>query len=129
MRNRPNNKHKPEGFDLVDRMFAALLAPLFMNISVLIMVAWLFKRSYPFSEELLYYFLNIQFLDNKLYVVSLIVIPCIIGFVFGTNGFVKFAGHCFMKNFPKEENNIVITVVIWSCILGLSYFIAQSIKI
>ena len=127
MRNSPNKEDYSEHVGLVDRLFAAFLAPIFMNISVLIVVASVFDRS-RYTSRMFYHYANIPFSAGKVYVISLCVIPAILGFVLGTTRFFNFAGHCFMTNLRDENNSIVITALIWACILGISYFVAKSIS-
>ena len=126
MRNSPNKEDYSEHVGLVDRLFAAFLAPIFMNISVLIVVASVFDRS-RYTSRMFYHYANIPFSAGKVYVISLCVIPAILGFALGTTRFFNFAGHCFMTNVRDQENDFRITALIWAGILGLSYFVAQSI--
>lgn len=126
MGNRSNIENEAEVVDLKDRLLAAFLAPLFMNISVLIVVAWVFQRSH-YMGRMFYHYINFPFSTGKIYFLSLCVMPCIIGFALGTNRFINFAGHCFMTHFSSREHDVKITVLIWACILEVSYFVAKSI--
>lgn len=125
MRNNPDIEDDSEKVGLVDRLLAAFLAPIFMNISVLIVVASLFDHSH-YMGRMFYDYTNFPFFSGKFYVISLCVIPAIIGFVLGTARFFNFAGHCFMTNLSDQKNDIRITAVIWACIFGVSYFVAKS---
>jgi len=127
MRNSPDKADYSEDVGLVDRLFAAFLAPIFMNISVLIVAASVFDRS-RYTSRMFYHYTNLPFSAGKVYVISLCVIPAILGFAMGTTRFFNFAGHCFMTNVRDENNDIRITVLIWACILGVSYFVAKSMS-
>ena len=122
MRNSPDKEDYSEDVGLVDRLFAAFLAPIFMNISVLIVAASVFDRS-RYTSRMFYHYTQFPFSAGKIYVISLCVIPAILGF-----RFFNFAGHCFMTNVRDENNDIRITALIWVCILGVSYFVAKSIS-
>ena len=126
MRNSPNIANDSETVGLMDRLFAAFLAPIFMNISVLIVVASVFNRS-RYMGRMFYNYTRFPLSAGKFYVISLCVIPAIIGFLLGTTKFINFAGHCFMTNVLDYENDERITVLILACILGVSYFVAKSI--
>jgi len=126
MRNSPDIEDDSEEVGLADRLLAAFLAPIFMNISVLIVVASIFDHSY-FMSRMFFNYTHLPFSAGKLYVIALCVIPAILGFVMGTTRFFNFAGHCFMTNVRDQENDFRITALIWAGILGLSYFVAQSI--
>ena len=127
MHNSPDKADYSEHVGLVDRLFAAFLAPIFMNISVLIVAASVFDRS-RYTSRMFYRYTNLPFSAGKVYVISLCVIPAILGFAMGTTRFFNFAGHCFMTNVRDENNDIRITALIWVCILGGSYFVAKSIS-
>ena len=127
MRNSLDKEDYSEHVGLVDRLFAAFLAPIFMNISVLIVAASVFDRS-RYTSRMFYHYTHFPLSAGKVYVISLCIIPAILGFVLGTTRFFNFAGHCFMTNVRDENNDIRITVLIWACILGISYFVAKSIS-
>jgi hypothetical protein len=115
-RKRQNVEDEPS---LTDRLLAAALAPLFFNISILIVIAVIGG----YSRRLARLLLSGAFFNTT--TVVLIVLPAIIGFLSGTNGLVRFLGHAFYTHM-ESERDFRITVGIWVCISGVAYLLAGA---
>src|ERR1043165_3046253 len=97
------------GPNLLDRLLAALLAPLFFNVSAFVMLAIYFRR-FPWSTNELYY-RNLQRIPWLLLLFT--VIAGIVGFIWGTRGFADFLGHAFYTH-TEQKRNRLITASIWA---------------
>ena len=99
---------------IVDRILAALLAPIFFNVSAFI-VASLYWRRHPIRSG---------FIDDYLHLARLALlfsaIAALAGFVFGTRGFADFLGHAFYTH-SESQRNPLATTLIWIGIAVLAY--------
>ncbi|WP_079435744.1 hypothetical protein [Zoogloea sp. LCSB751] len=109
-----------EAVGLPDRLLAAVLAPLFFNISVLIVMLVIFRH----SPRLPRFLLAGADIPASLFVMGLA--PALTGFLAGTDRMVKLLGHCFYTHLENEQN-IVVTLVIWLVLLGSAYAVSQLV--
>lgn len=123
MNHRKNRTDLNEGFDWMDRLIAALLAPVFFNVAVLITLACILK----FDTYLLQRLTDLSAVSTGIGVVF-IALPSAIGFLFGTSGFAWFLGHCFYTHDDAQQNP-VITALLWATIGLLAYWISRHLTI
>src|SRR4051812_48284741 len=92
---------------LLDRIITALLAPLFFNISAVVMIA-VYYRDHRYLR-----WLALRPSSRWLHAAMLFsIVAAIAGFVFGSKGFASFLGHCFYTN-EESQQNPLITALIW----------------
>ena len=108
----------PEAISLPDRLLAAVLAPLFFNVSVLIVMLVIFRHSHNLPRLLL------SGADIPAGLFVLILAPTLTGFLAGTDRMVKLLGHCFYTHMESEQN-IVATLFIWLVLLGSAYAVSH----
>ncbi len=103
-----------------DRLLAAALAPLVFNFSVLIVVALISQHSGRLGSFVLS---GVMFNGTT---IVLIVLPVVVGFLFGTNGLARFLGHSFYTHL-ESERDIRITSVIWALIFSVAYWVSKAL--
>jgi hypothetical protein len=119
-RNRRSPEENDEPPSLSDRLFAAVLAPVVFNISVIIVLAVFFRRS-RFIGRVLYN--DIPLLGNFL-LLALAILPALIGLFIGTARFITLLGHFFYTNM-EHEKDAVITVAAWACLFLVAYLLSR----
>jgi len=93
---------------LSERLVAAVLTPLFFNLSLLILAAYSSGRT--FRHTLHWYALS----GRTLWL--MLAIPAVVGFLAGTEGTARLMGHAFGTNHGSERS-AVMSVLVW---LGLA---------
>ena len=120
-RSRRSPEENDEALSLSDRLLAAVLAPVAFNISVIILLAVLFRRS-RFIGKVLYN--DIQLLGNFL-LLALVILPALTGFFTGTARFITLLGHFFYTNM-EHENDARITAAAWACLFLVAYLLLRA---
>lgn len=111
-------KPLPEAISLPDRLLAALLAPLFFNVSVLVVMLVVFRLSHRLPKLLL------AGADIPASLLIMNPAPALAGFLTGTDKMVKLLGHCFYTHL-ENERNIVATLFIWLVLFGSAYTLSR----
>lgn len=119
-RNHLSPEKDDEPVSLSDRLFAAVLAPVVFNISVIIVLAVFFRRS-RFIGRVLYN--DVQLLGGTL-LLALVILPALIGLFMGTGRFVTLLGHFFYTNM-EHEKDARITVAAWVCLFLVAYLLSR----
>lgn len=120
-RNRRSPEENDEPLGLTDRLFAAVLAPVVFNISVIIVLAVFFRRS-RFIGRVLYN--DIPLLGNFLLLLALVIFPALIGLFIGTARFITLLGHFFYTNM-EHERDVLITVTAWACLFLVAFLLSR----
>jgi hypothetical protein len=110
---------EPPGF--TDRLFAAILAPIVFNISILIVLAVFFRRS-RFIGKVIYN--DIPLLGSFL-LSALVILPALTGLLIGTGRFITLFGHFFYTNM-EHEKDARITVAAWACLFLIAYLLSRA---
>lgn len=105
----PEQDNEPS---LENRLLTALLAPLFFNFSLFIILALISRRSRLLGMAVLSHGIG--------WLALLIALPAIAGFWMGTAKFATFLGHLFFTNM-EHERDIRITVVSWVGFITVIY--------
>lgn len=103
-------------------MLAAVLAPIALNISIIILLAAFFRRSRIVGRTL---FANFQELGWVI-ISGLIVVPFLIGLLIGTSRFATFLGHLFYTNM-LHERDIRMTLTAWGLLLMLTFLVSIAL--
>ena len=111
----------PEAPDWRDRLLAAVVAPFAFNLALLITYGLMFR--YIRGPGAFAFAFSTASLTIPVLAVS-IVVPIVVGFVFGTRGFVAFLGHSFYTHDPAARD-WRITMAIWVVIVGLATLLMQ----
>ncbi len=108
--------------NLVDRLLAAVVAPLAFNFAMLTVYAAMFRYVRgPGAFAIAFASASINI---AVFVVS-VVVPTAVGLAFGTRGFVTFLGHSFYTHNPQQRD-WRITAAIWASIFGLAFLLLQG---
>ncbi len=122
---RKNFRKEEEQPDLMDRLLTAILAPIFFNVAVLIVVFVFFSKSKSMK------FLFVRGVPTSATGLStttiLIGIPALVGFIGGSIKFVKFLGHSFLTNSPAEQDWIK-TLGIWLIIFFAAFVLSHVLS-
>lgn len=118
-------EERSESLSLFDRIFAGLMAPFFMNISVIIILASVFRRG-RYLRRFLLRSIEFPFDAGKVYFIGTIILPCVVGLILGSEKIITLIGHCFLSNPELSKNSVPIAIALWAFILGISYLIAQT---
>ena len=99
---------------LGDRLLAAVLAPLFFNVTALgVALAYMGRR--PLRTEWFRDFLHMPRL-----VLVFTVFAAVVGFISGTRGFASFLGHSFYTH-TESQRSPLFTAMIWTAVAILAY--------
>ncbi len=97
----------------------ALLAPIVFNISIVIVIALVFRRT-VFLGRFLFY----QTYWSGFFVVLVAgLLPTVVGFMMGTNKFTTLLGHFFYTNMD-DEKDIRKTISCWLCLFCIAYLLS-----
>lgn len=116
-RQRFGEKNQP---GLADRLLMAAIAPLAFNISIIIVIAMLFRRSGYWARHLLY---PTDIPGGRLIFLVTIAAPAIAGFLMGSRRFATLFGHFFFTNMDHEKN-IALTTALWAGLIGCAYWLS-----
>ncbi len=93
---------------LSERLVAAVLTPLFFNLSLLILAAYISGRSFRYTLH--------WYAQSGRTFWLMLAIPAVIGFFAGTERTARLMGHAFGTNHGSERS-LVMSVLVW---LGLA---------
>ncbi|MCB6182463.1 hypothetical protein LIN78_02715 [Leeia sp. TBRC 13508] len=119
---RTDNLKRPESPGIIDRIFMAMFAPIVFNIAVLLILVVIYRESRIVGGMLVG---HIQ-IFSKTAILMTVFFPAVVGFILGTNRFVKLLGHLCYTNF-EEERDINITIICWLVLLSITYLISKTI--
>jgi sterol desaturase/sphingolipid hydroxylase (fatty acid hydroxylase superfamily) len=105
----------------MDRILAAVIAPIAFNVSTFIVAAVIYKS--------LLFSIRTQLTHSLFstgYVIVFVFLPSIIGFLFGTSGFISFLGHSFYTHM-EGKRNFLITMGIWSSMVISATWITHNL--
>jgi hypothetical protein len=105
--------------NLSDRLLAAVVAPFAFNLALFITYGMMFR--YIRGPGAFAFAFSTASLTIPVLAVS-IVVPTVVGFAFGTRGFVTFLGHSFYTHNPAARD-WRITLGIWVSIVGLAFLL------
>jgi hypothetical protein len=101
---------------MLDRFLAAILSPLFFNVSLLIVATCMSRRGRLFGS--LMYLYTSPGLGMMLFV----ALPAAVGFIAGTSGTAKLLGHAFWTH-VESERSIAATVIVWG-LFAVCFYVA-----
>jgi hypothetical protein len=101
---------------LINRLATAVLAPVFFNLSLLIVWAMFFRRVHFYSGALTH---RIPLSGTALLWLS-IGLPALAGFILGAGRSITLLGHFFYTNRGFERNRL-ITIALWIGLLFCAY--------
>jgi hypothetical protein len=107
---------------LTDRLLAAFLAPVIFNISNLIMVGLLFRRSSSGFGRFLVQ--DVPKLGSFL-LWALLIIPALVGLIIGMDRLIKLIGHLFYTN-TENERDQTVTLAAWVCLLLAAFLLSRA---
>lgn len=120
------SRRSPEADDdqpgIADRLFAAVLAPIVFNISIVIILATFFRRSRFIGRVLAN---DIHALGGFL-LFALLILPALLGLIVGTSRFITLLGHFFYTNM-EHEKDAHITVAVWACMFLVAYVLSHAL--
>lgn len=117
-----NNPLKPEEPDLHERLLMAILAPIFFNLSILIVLWTFFRRSIDLAKLLVY---QTHWSYISFFLIA-VVLPALVGFRLGAEKCAVLLGHLFCTNM-EHERNLIKTLLAWGAIFFFAYLVAQVI--
>ncbi len=113
----PSSTEQDTPPDLPDRLLAALLAPIFFNLSMLIIIAVLFLHHRRFSDFWFSYWPPGTLLRVTL------MLPVAAGFLSGTRRFTTLLGHLFYTH-QEHEQDLLKTLAAWAAFIGLAWLLS-----
>jgi hypothetical protein len=122
MRTKLQPRREDEHPGLTDRLLAAFLAPVVFNISNLIMVGVLFRRSSPGFGRFLVQ--DVPKLGSFL-LWALLLIPALVGLLIGMDRLIALIGHLFYTH-TENERNQAITIAAWVCLLLAAFLLSRA---
>jgi hypothetical protein len=100
----------------------AVLAPIFFNLSVLIVIALFFRRSRYLGKFLFY---QPHWHWSLIFLVA-IVIPALAGFAMGAPRSATLLGHLFYTNMDHEKD-ITKTFAAWAALFLVAYLLSGAV--
>ncbi|MDD4911532.1 MAG: hypothetical protein PHP57_04505 [Sideroxydans sp.] len=100
----------------------AVLAPIAFNISIIIVLAMVFRRTRFLGRFLFYQAHWSAFL--VVFVAGLL--PAIAGFMMGTSKFATLLGHFFYTNM-EHERDLSKTIACWLGLLAIAYLLSGAV--
>lgn len=97
----------------------AVLAPIVFNISIIFVLATVFRRSRFFGRFLFYQ----AHWSGSLVLLIAGLLPAIAGFMMGTRLFSTLLGHFFYTNMEHEQD-MRKTVVCWIALFAIAYLLS-----
>jgi hypothetical protein len=120
MRDRTRTTDSLPQIDRVDRIIAACITPIFFNLSSVIVITKVFRRS-RYLLHLLEIGFNVQ---GALIATALIGIPAAVGYALGTTRGATLLGHFFCTN-DELERHAGKTVLAWGSFFVICYVLAR----
>lgn len=118
-RRRPSPDDDPP--TLVERLIMAILTPVMFNLSLLILVSSVFKRSWYMRRALLY---PGAYTSVWLIALLLVGLPALLGFCLGAKRGATLLGHFFYTNM-EHERSLQKTALAWASLFLISYLLAK----
>lgn len=112
-----------EGTGYADRLLAAVLAPIAFNISNLIMIACLFRRS---SSGIGRFIVNDLPMLGDFLLWGLFIIPAVVGFLVGMDRLILLIGHLFLTHSESERDGR-ITLAAWFGLILSAYLLSHAL--
>lgn len=100
----------------------AFLAPIFFNISIIIVLAVVFRRT-RFLGRFLFYQTH---WSGALILLIAGLLPALAGFAMGTSRFAILLGHFFYTNMENEKE-LGITLACWLTLLAIAYLLSGAV--
>ena len=118
---KPDVEHSDAAPGLQDRLLAAVVAPIAFNLALFIVYAMMVR--YLRGPGAFAVAFSGASLTIPVIAVS-VVVPIVVGFIFGTRGFVTFLGHSFYTHHQRERD-WRITAAIWVAILVIAFLLTR----
>ena len=109
---------------LGERLIAALMAPIVLNVSILLLVGVLFRRSHAHDHILLAPFAHTS---ASLALFILLGLPALAGFMLGATRGLALLSHLLLIN-PAPEISIPKTLMAWGALLLIAYVVSKLIS-
>ena len=106
---------------LADRLLAAFLFPVALNVSLIIMLAVFFRRSRGIGRFLVH---DVPMLGSFL-LWALLIIPALVGLIIGMDRLIHLIGHLFYTN-HESDRNTGITIAAWICLFLAAYLLSRA---
>lgn len=116
-RRKPKEENEPPSFQ--DRLLMAVLAPIAFNISIIIVLATIFRRSRFLGRFLFYQ----SHWSGFVVLLVAILLPALAGFMMGTSKFVTLLGHFFCTNMENEKD-MSKTIACWVTLVAITYLLS-----
>lgn len=100
----------------------AVLAPVAFNISIIIVLATVFRRSRFLGRFLFYQ----SHWSGFLVLLVAGLLPAIAGFMMGTSKFATLLGHFFYTNMEYEKD-ISKTIACWVALFAITYLLSGAV--
>ena len=120
-RSRPS-ENENEQPSLQDRLLIAVLAPIFFNISIIIVLAMFFRRS-RFIGRFLFY--QAHWSGFLVFLVAGLL-PAVAGFMMGSTKFATLLGHFFYTNM-EHERDMSKTIAVWLGLFFIAYLLSGAV--
>ena len=106
---------------LAERLLMAALAPVVFNVSIVIALSTVFKRSRVVDRFLLH-----SGATTSLWLLGflLIGVPALAGFMLGVNRCAVWLGHLFLTNM-EHEKDLLKTALAWGCLFLTAYLFSK----
>lgn len=102
--------------DMQDRLIAAFIAPIFFNLSMLIVIAVLFRRRHFWDFWFSHW-------PTATVLLMTLVLPVAAGFIAGTGRFTTLLGHLFYTH-QEHEQDLLKTLAAWAALIGLAWLLS-----
>lgn len=113
------NKSVTELPSFQERLLMAVLAPIFFNLSILIVLAVFLRRSLRLGAYLFYH----PHWPGALIFLIAVALPALAGFTMGVKRFATLLGHFFYTNM-EHEKDVKITLASWVGFLLIAYLLS-----
>lgn len=100
----------------------AVLAPIFFNISIIIVLAVVFRHTRYLGRFLFYQ----AHWPGALILLIAGLFPALAGFMLGTNRFAVLLGHFFYTNM-EDEKDMGITLACWLTLIAIAYLLSGAV--
>lgn len=121
MREKRQLREADDSTGLADRLLAAFLFPVALNISLIILLAVFFRRSRGIGRFLIQ---DLPMLGSFL-LWALLVIPALVGLIIGMDRLIHLFGHLFYTN-HESDRNTGITIAAWICLFLAAYLLSRA---
>lgn len=105
-----------------DRLLAGFLAPLVFNLSLFIVLMMLSRH----SRSLTKFALVQTYWHGIMLLISLFLLPALVGFLIGTHKLTTLLGHFFYTNM-EHEKDMSKTILAWLVFFAVTFLVSRSI--